>query len=198
MKKNILILNDINKKNNNIDIYKEYTHIRGFHGCRPLSVNDYYNYGIKPIEKLFAKEGAITRLYDEQITPEIVGNLFEKSWVELNSPHISVWLTFLEYELLQNCGHYLIYGSEFICGIATQLSCQSNLKRFGTPTIFHCNIPLENIPLNYIFDINRMVNDEYCEGGFRIKEKVSPSEIIACTHPKKIYDPLTASTYFPE
>ena len=91
--------------------------MRGHHGCRPISTEDYYRYGIKPIEEKFAKREAILRLCDEWTTEEKVVNEFTRSWGALECPHKSVWLAFSENELLNESGHYLVYGSELLCGM---------------------------------------------------------------------------------
>ena len=56
MGKRVAVLDELIKKRiNNVDLSGEYTHIRGYHGCRPISIDNYYQNGIKPIEKEFAK-----------------------------------------------------------------------------------------------------------------------------------------------
>ncbi|WP_313559374.1 hypothetical protein [Ruminiclostridium cellobioparum] len=150
---------------------------------------------IKPISKSFAKKEAIARLCGEWITEERVDILFEKVWRNLQYPHKSVWLTYSKTELIEECGHYIIYGSEFICGMAAELFCQSNLKLIGIPTIFYCDIPLENVPESYLDEIGQMLIDKSSEGGFRVIDKIRPEEIVDCIHPMKIHDPLTWTTY---
>lgn len=196
MGKNVLVLDEIiNSRRKIINLYNEYTHIRGYHGCRPISVKEYYKHGIKPIEKSSARQEALDRLCNEWIPKEAVITSFEKAWKELQYPHKSVWLTYSKAELLESCGHYIIYGSEFICGIAAELFCQSNLKKIGTPTIFCCDIPLKNVPECYFEDISQMIIDKDSGGGFRVIDKVLPEEIVDCIHPKKLNDPLTGGIY---
>ncbi|WP_219993690.1 hypothetical protein [Paenibacillus cellulosilyticus] len=101
------------------------------------------------------------------------------------------WLSLTRNQLLDSCGHYLIYGSEFICGIAAELNCQYVLKNKGIPTIFHCDVPLEKIPSNYIADLNRQIqngNGNNC--GFKIFGAVTRDQIINYENPDKIFDPL--------
>ncbi len=194
--KRVAVLDELIKKRiNNVDLSGEYTHIRGYHGCRPISIDNYYQNGIKPIEKEFAKREAIFRLCDQWITEEKVIDRFNKSWDALKHPHKSVWLTYSENEFFDVSGHYLIYGSEFLCGMAAQLFCQPNLKRLGIPTIFHCDIPLQNIPEAYLSGINQQICMRDSSGGFRVYGEVLAEEIVGHSHPKTIFDPLTSSTY---
>lgn len=196
MTKRIAIMDELIKKpEREIDIYKEYTHLRGYHGCRPISIDSYYKNGIKPIKKEFAKREAILRLCDQWTTEEKVIELFNKSWQDLKYPHKSVWLTFSQNEFFNGAGHYLIYGSEFLCGMAAQLFCQSNLKRMGIPTIFHCDIPLEDIPEIYLSEINQKISMKDSSGGFRVYGNVTADDIVRHNNPKIIYDPLNGQTY---
>lgn len=196
LNKRVAVLDElIKKQSKSINIYEEFTHIRGYHGCRPMSIDSYYKDGIKPINKKFAKQEALLRLCDQYITEERVIEVFNKSWTALQYPHKSVWFTYSENEFFNSCGHYLIYGSEFLCGMATELFCQPNLKRIGIPTIFYCDIPLDNIPKDYLSGINQQICMRDSTGGFRVYGEVLAQEIVGHTHPKTIYDPLIGLTY---
>lgn len=196
VKKNVFILDDaIREKKHVIDIHQEYTHIRGYHGCRPVCVNDYYKFGIKPIERDSALKEAVFRLCGEFVTEKEVIDEFEKMWSKLHVARDSVWLAFSESEILNYCGHYVIYGSEFICGIAVQLSCRDSLTEIGIPTIFICDLPLENIPKCYLSNIQKMILEGNRGGGFRIDGRVRPEEIVGVSHPDIIDDPLTNMVY---
>ena len=113
---------DKNKINSNFDLRK-YTHIRGYHGCSPTNLEDYYQSGIVPINKKFAQEQAIKLLSSDNISIDKVKKVFNSSWSELGDNHKYVWMALSKEELLNNCGHYLIYGSEFICCMAAELVC---------------------------------------------------------------------------
>lgn len=102
----------------------------------------------------------------------------------------SVWLTLTKDELINCCGHYLIYGSEFICGMTAELFCQERLKQ-GAPTIFSCDVPLVKIPPDYLEDLNdRIRSGDGYNCGFKVLGTISKDEIIKCEHPTKIFDPL--------
>ncbi len=187
-----------NETGNDFDL-SEYTHIRAYHGCCPISLNDYYQKGIMPINKKFALEQAIKLLSSNRISVDKVKKVFDSSWNNLRNNHRYVWMILSREELLYECGHYLIYGSEFICGMAAELFCQNSLKGKGKPTIFHCDIPIDTIAREYIYDINEQIrngNDNNC--GFKLRGSLLPQNIIKCEHPKKILDPLNAyEEYFP-
>lgn len=189
--KKVFVLDDVIKeKRRTLNLRKEYTHIRGYHGCRPVCIDDYRKLGIKPIERHFALQEAVSRLCDKRITREMVENLFEKEWEEFYSVHRGVWFIFSKFHLLNDCGHYLIYGSEFICGMAAKLFCQNNLKKIGRPTIFGCDIPLKNIPNCFLSDIRKKMLRRDNGGGFKVAGEVSPDEIVEILHQDLIPDPL--------
>lgn len=180
-----------NRIDSNFDVRK-YTHIRGYHGCSPTNLDDYYKNGIVPINKKFALEQAIKLLRSDNICVDKLKEVFNSSWSELGDNHKYVWMALSKEELLNNCGHYLIYGSEFICGIAAELLCQSSLRGKGRPTIFHCDVPIESIANEYIDDMNKQIrngNGNIC--GFKITGSLVPKNIVRCEHPRKILDPLS-------
>lgn len=194
MKKKVFVfdeyfINDINSCKT-INLKSEYTHIRGYHGCRVLNLDNYYQNGIVPINKNEALKRALYLLQDDNISEDKIRKVFNLHWRRLTETHKYVWFTLIKNELIDYCGHYLIYGSEFICSIANELCCQENLKK-GTPTIFHCNIPIGKIPTHYLEGINESI--QTCDGGncgFKIIGSISKDEIVKCEHPRKILDPL--------
>jgi hypothetical protein len=196
--KKVFIFNE-NKIDNDFDL-REYTHIRSYHGCCPIRLNDYYKKGIISINKEFALEQAIKLLSSDRISKDKVKKVFDSSWSNLVESHRYVWMILSREELIYECGHYLIYGSEFICSMAAELFCQDSLKGKGTPTIFHCDIPIESIVSGYIDDINEQIrnrDDSNC--GFKLRDSLLPENIVKCEHPKMILDPLNMyEEYYPD
>lgn len=194
MKKQVFDFNEIDINNTNsykhIELQKQYSHIRGYHGCRPLSLDTYYKNGIVPINKNDALKLALYLLNNDRISEDKIAGVFNSHWSSLMDSQKYVWLTLKRDELIDHCGHYLIYGSEFICGIAAELFCQERLKK-GVPTIFHCDVPIEKIPLDYLEDINeRIQSGDGNNCGFKVFGAINSDEIIKCEHPTKILDPL--------
>ncbi|MBN3525063.1 hypothetical protein [Paenibacillus apiarius] len=194
MKKRVFVFDETFNSNNNscpmINLRKEYSHIRGYHGCRALNLDDYYENGIVPINENETLKRALYLLHNDKISEDMIVKVFKSHWIRLMETQKYVWFTLTKNELIDFCGHYLIYGSEFICGMAAELRCQENLKK-GIPTIFHCDIPIEKIPSDYLEDLNEKVQtgDGY-NCGFKIIGSISKNEIVKCEHPRKILDPL--------
>lgn len=174
-----------------IDLEKNYTHIRAYHGCSTKNVENYYKYGILPINKNFAKKQALELLIDDGTSSETVLRVFNEHWKEFDIVHRSVWFSLLRQELIKYSGHYLIYGSEFITNMAAELCCLDKLKEKGQPTIFHCDVPIQQIPA-YFFDSikEKLKIGDIKNCGFKIEDNLSPEEIVKHDTPKLVYDPL--------
>lgn len=100
--------------------------------------------------------------------------------------------------LLTDSGHYLIYGSEFINTLAMVLGCRDELKNIGIPTIFICNIPLQDIGSSQISSIEQEIN-RYSDDISIYVDEIKPKNIIDHEHPKEIPDPYYGfSIYKPD
>lgn len=89
----------------------------------------------------------------------------------------------------------MIYGSEFVCGIAAQFWCQPKLKSRGIPTIISVNIPtvlISDYTIQELIDKihTRFDGSSMVDFGFRIVENLSKKYIVGIEHPHKIIDPL--------
>lgn len=113
--------------------------------------------------------------------------------------------------LVQECGHYLIYGSEYICAIAAGLQgtkgadydYQQHLRRNGRPTVFVCHLPIDRITLSDRKVLVAALVDEIasdpsfkrsrsslCDFSFFLKSKLEPHRILEHRYPRTIPDPL--------
>jgi len=128
----------------------------------------------------------INRLKSGFIKDEGIEIVFEKAWGELSSYDKVVWFTISQKELIDYCGHYLIYGSEFVMGIASDLRSHHLLKLHGIPTVFCCDIPIEKFDEKTLNEIERNFIEKDFSGGFSILGKVSPREIDKHFHPEAI------------
>ena len=97
-------------------------------------------------------------------------------------------------EMLGESGHYLIYGSELLQGTAVRLApnyysaddYRNTLKRSGRPTLFACDIPIEDISGDFLKSISLPIEGEctICV------PYVSPQNISAILFPDSVYDPI--------
>jgi len=169
----------------------EFTHLRAYHACRPLEISDYLKSGIKPINYDLALKDVKERIISAQITEEKVVLILNDEWADFEDIHKRVWLQMNKECLLTRAGHYLIYGSEFTNTVAMRLGCRDKLKKVGIPTIFYCNIPLEDISCGTVQDIEQCCNrGDIDDIAFSVKA-VAPKHIVGYEHPKKaIPDPF--------
>jgi hypothetical protein len=109
----------------------------------------------------------------------------------------------------QGAGHYLIYGSEYLCGIAAQLhvlkGCdyQWYLREHGIPTLFVCRLPIAQIQWSDRIQLAEALAHEIAadpqmesaEAGvidftFVLRSQLPPNAIVTHYHPRSVPDPL--------
>lgn len=199
MEKKIFILEDHLDDEYEIDFgIDEYTHLRAFHACRPIKLSDYLDNGILPISYESALQDVRDRVVCDYVSEEDAILKFQEEWSEFEDIHKRVWLQMNKDLLLDTTSHYLIYGSEFINALAMQLGCRDKLKQIGIPTIFFCDIPVEDIVPMTLRDIQNVFNsgDTY-DISFAV-DKVLPQDIVDYEHPtKRLVDPY-GGTYKPD
>lgn len=194
MMKNVFSLEEIKKSQKINLIDGTYTHIRAYHACRPISIDDYLLNGIRPISYESALHEVKSRVICEWVSENTAVEKFNEEWNDFDDIHKKVWLEMNKNLLLDGASHYLIYGSEFINALAMQLGCRSRLKKIGVPTIFHCDIPIEDIPEKTLKDIQYSFNKGYTDAyGFSV-QMLDANNIVDYEHPKqRIPDPYGGS-----
>ncbi|WP_431028639.1 hypothetical protein [Lysinibacillus sp. LZ02] len=161
-----------------------YTHIRGYHGCRPLNLETYYKSGIRNLMKEEALSETLIRLKSALISNEKIIEVFDKIFEESEG----IWFTVSKDELLNNAGHYMIYGSEALQEIAAKLLLHDSLKHHGLPTIFSMDVPIKKITPFWLKVLEENILSQNCSGGYKTICAIAPDEIVEHYHPKKIID----------
>lgn len=112
-----------------------------------------------------------------------------------------------EPDLIEMCGHYLLYGGEYLIALAVHLGDGRDYKRMllqiGRPTLFVCDVPLELMgghmvrefagnALEFIFE--DLLEADYDPpahrgAGFCIRRPLPPEHIVGHYHPTRIKDP---------
>lgn len=185
--------------------------VRAFHACCPTDVSCYYEKGLIPLCRADAHEIFKTTLLSNE-NLDVTENDIDKV-IEM-APDLAeeskVWFNLDNRTLLDYCGHYLLYGSEYIVGLAAKLSshssfdCRQYFKNRGTPTMFVCDLSWEIIReataqyliRRVIFEYFRSVQEQsYTVGtidfGFSISSVVPSQMITSHYHPPAVFDPLT-------
>lgn len=184
-----------------------YDAIEVYHAARPIDVDTYYRQGI-----LLADHVNLTatahRIFRSGEFPELDEAAFEIAVEQLSGIDNSRIYTGLDdRHLLEHCGHYLIYGSEHVCGIAAALSrnhvrdYRQILKRSGRPTMFRISLPFHMVADSDLLELGALLLEwaRRIRAGrrpskinftFTLRASLPPSCIIGHEHPEIIKDPL--------
>lgn len=191
--KNVFVFdNENSKKKTNVN-FEHYSHIRAYHGCRPIDVGHYYAEGIKPFNKKEMRHVASTVF---GITKEAVITSEPDLQPALSD---NIYFVLFKKELLNECGHYLCWGSEYLAAIAAQLDKSEYgkyhdiLSNTGIPTIFICDIPIDLLPQ---WQLEGLLESPFETNlACWIPEILSPEHIVAHEHPSKIYNSVQRRQY---
>jgi len=192
--------------------FNKFNFIKMYHCCRPLDVQSYYDFGIKVLDmsdmntrfrELFGNNPRFTQITETHIKAaiEYMAGSYKR--------HGNVYFGMDDRFLINYCGHYLIYGSEYMGGLATFIQQQFNydlkaeLRKYGKPTIFKVRIPVTAFSEAELRELasealrtwafNMAHNRTYSyelDFGKDFDYSLASDHIIGHYHPNKIPDPL--------
>ena len=189
-------------------IVERYDAMRAYHGARPFEPAHYQKQGLVVLDGP-ARVTEFRTFLDTiglSVEPDRLSEAVLRVGTDLREGRI-----FFEANadfLLRHCGHYMLYGSEYINAIAAQISerHRAALQRIGVPTVFVCDVPLRLISDGQIEDYAGMalqslfmaeLNDgfehagEHDPSGLMIRENLPPDCIVGHFHPDRLFDPYT-------
>ena len=175
--------------------WQRYSHIRVYHGCRPVDVHSYYYKGL-----LLRDKGALVERFRKIFLsgkfPELTEEMLQKSIKEAAPYSIGCdgeSSLFLDDRLcVERDSHYLIYGSEYLSSLVNSLRFVSNpppieniekyfsvLRGIGKPTIFEINLPniVENVRDNMMLELFQDMLTEWTSCVAHSRTEISKSEI---------------------
>jgi len=192
---------------------KIYSNLQAFHSSSALQVEAYYENGLRKLnvqtKSQFAKEilmNNFSDISDEEVTDAINNT-------EHETRENRVFFEANEKFLIEHCGHYLHYGSEYqVCVAAslgdvkkTGIDYRQVFKGLGKPTVFICNVPFKYIPTKTLLELSgsiietifNKIQDEHFEHpsagdafGFYIDRDLESEYIVSHYHPSVIRDPI--------
>lgn len=194
---------------------QRYSHIRVYHGCRTTDVQSYREKGLL----LLSKDEQIERFRSIFLRggyPELTEEMLKQSIQEVASlkkdAESDLCLGIDDKFIIKYCGHYLIYGCEYLGNLVSQLPVENIekyravLRKIGKPTLIEINLPNTtkyNVEDNNIWElISEMLTGwAYCLSHSRTQphrldstvtlfEPLPPEYICSCYHPIKIIDPF--------
>jgi hypothetical protein len=190
---------------------------RGYHGCRPLSINSYAREGLQPLtrERLAA---LAYDLFEGTVPREEVAILSRQA--KLDTRQDAIYFTADRTFQIEQCGHYMIYGCESLCclwrdehGRPTSrfLESQRRARAMGVPTLFACEVPLRMIRDGWRQELAHSLITKYFRlqsnrpeplvrwsrnWALAISEPLPPEFLRSHEHPAVIIDPLAHNTKF--
>ena len=192
---------------------EHYSHIRVFHACRPADIESYVRNGLQ------GQEAGLLEEYFKRIFSDVPEPHLKDAFAEFSERKKSeagrLWVVLTQAELIQDCGHYLIQGSEFMMALAATLSrihpkedYRLRLRSIGIPTIFEAHVPTTSIPETQIEGLSRLVLSAWGEKATRrslgtdhhpcltLRRTIEPACIVNHSHPKAIRDPHFGRTTY--
>lgn len=184
--------------------------VRACHATNTADVGTYYEQGIVPLDPEAAHQAARTLFLDGRF-PELVAADVEKAIAGVGHGLRAgrVYFEANERMLLKQCGHYLLYGGEYLTAIAANLPRYRDYRQFlkerGQPTMLICDVPLtalggatllelagKSLELMFqaLLDGRDYVPDPHRGCGFCIRGRLLPERIVGHYQPFHVRDPL--------
>ena len=177
-----------------------FSHIRAYHGCRPVSIASYKEEGIKASD-ISALEQEAYRIFPDRSRVEKALREWNKDG-DLAYPNHNRGRVFFCVdlrELVEQCGQYLLYGSEFLLCLASAVNGHDVLRRRGSATAIECDVPIGWMPYAFQTELAGELLREICERscdkryqpdmfefGFYIQRTLPPENIVGFLHPSGI------------
>lgn len=195
-----------------VRLEQQYSSFVAYHACRPVDVSSYYRDGLRVACHSDLARAALEVFASGQF-PELSRDdvlAASEQMSDIDDDKLYVMLD--DRDLIEYCGHYLIYGSEYLTAIAAHLSdiygCdyRQHLKSMGRATVFEVELPFEWMPEEYQMclasDLSRAVfHDEPAhEIDFTVtlSRPVPPECIRSHQHPMRIRDPFLGLAWHEE
>ena len=186
--------------------------VRMFHCCRPLRVEPYYVQGIRVLTPSEADKHFKDRFLNNPKLPDITESHIDAAINSMASSYTrfgQVYFGLDDRFLIKHCGHYLIYGSEYVQSLASFVGrklgygLESQLRQAGTPTVFEVNIP---VGLFATGQLEALSDDAlpawaYCmahgkkqpgerDFSITVDQTLPPKNIVGHYHPEEVPDPF--------
>jgi hypothetical protein len=189
---------------------QHYHALRAYHGTRLLDKDSFYKNGIYPLQPEEFEKKAF-KLFSEASFPELTVDAVQVAIEKVGRQYREgrVYFEANEEHLVEFCAHYMLYGSEYLCAIAANIPGQRDyrqeLKKFGTPTIFECDIPLAIIDRDLLKEFaggalavmfSTMIDpsfnhsEKWDGAGLYISQPLLPEYIVGHRTPAVLKDPL--------
>lgn len=188
---------NLEKKSELLPLNKKFDYIKAYHGCKIYKENQFEN-GLNPL----TKEYLIEKILDFRFKLGINIDLEKYDFGDdLNTTEGKIWFCLAEEELLRDCNHYIIYGSEVLHGILLKYEKANKVREFlaeeGTACYLECDIPIEIVPKYLLEEVEKVIkeNEGSLELAFSIRQKLSKESIIKIKKPKMLVSVLDGKIF---
>ena len=190
-------------------LLQHYGAIRACHGTSTRSLDAFYEQGLRPLNIEEVHEMARRIFLNDQF-PELSEANLQKA-IEAVGPETReghIYFEANEWFLKEMCGHYMLYGSEYLVALAAHLGRNRNYRRAlkgrYPPTLLICDVPLKHLRPETVAEFAGMalqsVFQELLDGptyepskwrgaAFSIQVPLDPSSIVGHCHPTITRDP---------
>jgi hypothetical protein len=175
--------------------------VLGYHGCRPQDLTPYFTNGIKaldPSELMQSLHDAV----EQANIPDLGEVILALGRTRLNQHTNSiVYFVLDQRHLLDFSGHYLIYGSEWLCSVFAK--SRALLLSSGVPTLLKVRFPLGYVSTSDRRQLARHLLHEWTrlstmrlqesrsvDFSFAVRDRIPAEMIVGHSHPSSINDPL--------
>lgn len=187
------------------ELSKDFTHFAGYHACRTENVNEYYDNGLVPLaaEEVRAKFRRMFTGSPHFVEPAALDAAIAGVSTDTRDGNVHVALD--DRALLHDCGHYLIYGGEYLQALAENVpdrgpELREALRESGRATILCCHLPVMDIPerenligrmvAQHVYWVTHEDSDPtQLDFTVTLRRRVPPSAIKSHCHPPRIRDP---------
>lgn len=188
-------------------LYNNFSYVRMFHLARPMDVQTYYEKGFLPLDCDNVNQDFREKFLNNPSFPDIVKSQLDAAISSMDNSSQRNGYTYFGLDdrfLIEHCGQYLIYGSEYFLSLASRLGSkiQDTLSSIGIPTVFCVDVPIELISDSDLTELGESALHTWAYGlvhsdkkvreidfTISITEKLPPKQIVAHYHPNKIRDP---------
>jgi len=194
-------------------MHQSFDGVRVYHAARPTDVSSYYQRGLLLAQEAEQLEAA-RRIFLSGDFPELTSKMVEAAAEHLKpSEEGQAFVSLDDRGLFREAAHYLIYGSESLCGLAAGLTTAASrdyrqvLKQRGTPTLFRLQLPFEFIGERDLAEFVQLVYHaipsvrirkrvDQVDFTFRLRTPLPPACVISHVHPRRMLDPLLGMTIY--
>lgn len=191
----------------------QYTGVLVYHGCRAEDVTTYYQRGLLCSSgvELDAKARSLFLTSEfPEITPQQLDAAISKLGVRDEG---RIYACLDHRHVLEEAGHYLIYGSERLCAIATALCTNTSidyrqvLKRNGRPTLLHVGLQWRHVAEADFEQLSELVSENLPAirevrslplemFSFEWWTALPATAILTHEQPRQLDDPLLSGTTY--